>query len=454
MSEKVLVYGVAVAGLATLKALLARGYEAVVVDDSVNPAKTAAVAELGCELIERPNVRDLGVLVSTCDFVAPAPGVPEGHSLIAETRARGIPLRSELDLAYEWESKRPGGSRPMVAVTGTDGKTTTVLMTESILAAAGRRPVACGNTEIPFVEALDMDVDTFVVEATSFRLAFVDSFRCAASAWLNLAPDHLDWHSSMSTYEDAKARIWKNVRSADAAIGFQDDPIVMKHLRSLDCRQVTVGSNAADYGIVSGQLVSPRGPIIEVSGLSRSLPHDRINALTATALALEAGLADIDSAARALSEFRGPKHRIEFVLEDGGVRYFDDSKATTPHAALTAMRGFDNIVLIAGGRNKDLDLSPMADEIQRLRGVILIGEARDDLARVFHGRCAISMVDSMAEAVERASDVAEPGDVVLLSPGCTSLDQYGGYAERGDDFARCVKASAGRSSTERKTLAP
>lgn len=454
MSEKVLVYGVAVAGLATLKALLARGYEAVVVDDSVNPAKTAAVAELGCELIERPNARDLGVLVSTCDFVAPAPGVPEGHSLIAETRARGIPLRSELDLAYEWESKRPGGSRPMVAVTGTDGKTTTVLMTESILVAAGRRPVACGNTEIPFVEALDMDVDTFVVEATSFRLAFVDSFRCAASAWLNLAPDHLDWHSSMSTYEAAKARIWKNVRSADAAIGFQDDPIVMKHLRSLDCRQVTVGSNAADYGIVSGHLVSPRGPIIEASELSRSLPHDRINALTATALALEAGLADIDSAARALSEFRGPKHRIEFVLEDGGVRYFDDSKATTPHAALTAIRSFDNIVLIAGGRNKDLDLSPMADEIQRLRGVILLGEARDDLARVFHGRCAISMVDSMAEAVERASDVAEPGDVVLLSPGCTSLDQYGGYAERGDDFARCVKETAGRSSTERKTLAP
>jgi UDP-N-acetylmuramoylalanine--D-glutamate ligase len=299
-----------------------------------------------------------------------------------------------------------------------------------------------------------MDVDSFVVEATSFRLAFVDSFRCGASAWLNLAPDHLDWHSSMTTYDAAKARIWKNVRPTDSAIGFQDDPIVMKHLRSLECRQLTVGSNAADYRIESGRLIAPQGPIIDVSDLSRSLPHDRINALTATALAVEAGLADIDSAARALSEFRGPKHRIEFVVEDEGVRYFDDSKATTPHAALTAMRGFDSIVLIAGGRNKDLDLSAMADEIQRLRCVVLIGEAREELARVFHGRCAISMADSMSEAVERASDVAEPGDVVLLSPGCTSLDQYGGYAERGDDFARCVREIAPRSTTEQRTLAP
>jgi UDP-N-acetylmuramoylalanine--D-glutamate ligase len=454
MSEKVLVYGVAVAGMATLKALLARGYEVIVVDDSVNPQKAAAVSNLGCDLIERPGARELGLLISSCDFVAPAPGIPEAHPLISESCARGVPLRSELDLAYEWESKRVGGPRPIVAVTGTDGKTTTVLMTESILAAAGRRPVACGNTEVPFVEALDMDVDSFVVEATSFRLAFVDSFRCRASAWLNLAPDHLDWHSSMSTYEAAKARIWKNVRPTDSAIGFEEDPIVMKHLRGLECRKLTVGSNAADYRIESGRLIAPRGPIIDVSDLSRSLPHDRINALTATALALEAGLADIDSAAQALSEFRGPKHRIEFVMEGEGVRYFDDSKATTPHAALTAMRGFDSIVLIAGGRNKDLDLSAMADEIGRLRGVVLIGEAREELARVFHGRCAISMADSMNEAVERASEVAEPGDVVLLSPGCTSLDQYGGYAERGDDFARCVREIVRRSKIEEETLSP
>lgn len=459
MSEKVLVYGVAVAGLATLKALLSRGYEAIVVDDSVTPQKISATSGLGCEIIERPSSRDLGVLVSSCDFVAPAPGIPEGHPVIDEAHARGIPLRSELDLAYEWESTRAGGARPIVSVTGTDGKTTTVLMTEAMLDAAGRRPVACGNTEIPFVEALDMDVDSFVVEATSFRLAFVDSFRCTASAWLNLAPDHLDWHSSMATYEAAKARIWKNVLASDAAIGFQEDPIVMKHLRNAVCRQLTVGSGAADYGtadygIVAGRLVSPEGPIIDVSDLSRSLPHDRINALTATALVLESGLADIDSAARALSNFKGPKHRIEFVAEDQGVRYFDDSKATTPHAALTAMRGFDSIVLIAGGRNKELDLSTMADEIDRVRSVVLIGEAREELARVFHGRRPISMADSMFEAVEKAVSAAERGDVVLLSPGCTSLDQYGGYAERGDDFARCVREIAQSSTSAQRALAP
>lgn len=453
MSERVLVYGVAVAGLATLRALIARKYEVVVVDDTVTPEKVSAVAGLGCELIGRPSSVELDALVSSCDFIAPAPGIPEEHPLISRARAHGTPLRSELDLAYEWESLRVGGPRPIVSVTGTDGKTTTVLMTESILAASGHRPVACGNTEIPFVEALDMDVDSFVVEATSFRLAFVDSFRSVASAWLNLAPDHLDWHTSMATYEAAKARIWHNVRPSDAAIGFVDDPVVMKHLRSLTCRRLTVGSDGADYGIVSGQLVSPFGPIIDVSDLSRSLPHDRINALTASALALEAGLTDIDSAARALSSFQGPKHRIEFVTEHGGVRYFDDSKATTPHAALTAMRGFDSIVLIAGGRNKDLDLSPMASEIGRVRSVVLIGEARDELAAIFHGQCSVSIVDSMAEAVDCAARVARAGDVVLLSPGCTSLDQYGGYAERGDDFTRCVREITGRSSTGQREVA-
>lgn len=448
MSERALVYGVAVAGLATLKALISRGYDVVVVDDRVTPDKEKAVRDLGCDVIERPTAVELGALIGSCDFVAPSPGVPESHPVVGEAKTRGVPLRSEFDLGYEWERSRIGGARPMVAVTGTDGKTTTVLMTEAILRAAGRRPVACGNTEIPFVEALDLDIDAFVIEATSFRLAFADTFRCTASAWLNLAADHLDWHVSMDSYEAAKARLWRNVRQDDTAIGNAQDPIVMRHLRTLDCRRVVVGADEGDYRVDSDVLVSPRGPIMRADEMYRSLPHDRTNALTAAALALESNLASVESAAHALATFVGPKHRIEHVAEFRGVDYFDDSKATTPHAALTAMRGFDSIVLIAGGRNKSLDLSVMASEIDRVRGVVLIGESRDDLARIFHGKCSVDLADTMADAVRIAGMRARSGDVVLLSPGCTSLDQYGGYGERGDDFARCVRDLAGRSVTE------
>lgn len=439
MSERALVYGTGIAGMATLRALLARGYDAVVADDDVSADRAEQVRGLGCELLERPTEHLLNDIVAGCDFVAPSPGVPENHRVISVSRTRGVPLRSELDLAFEWESARPGGARPIVAVTGTDGKTTTVLMVEEILKTAGRKPVACGNTEVPFVAALDLDVDSFVVEATSFRLAFAESFRPCASAWLNLAPDHLDWHISMDTYEAAKARLWRNARPDDAAIGFAEDPIVMKHLNSLRCRKFTVGERTGDYRVVDGCLASPQGPFVETGQLFRDLPHDRVNALTAAAVAIEAGLADSGAVAEALRRFKGPRHRIEFVGEVAGVRYFDDSKATTPHAAITAMRGFDSIVLIAGGRNKDLDLSPLAQEAGRLRCAVLIGEAADSLKSVFQGLCPVETAGSMREAVAAAAGGARNGDVVLLSPGCTSLDWYSGYAERGDDFSRCVR---------------
>ena len=438
MSDRALVYGTGVAGMATLRALLSRGYDAVVADDDASAERVQQVRELGCEMLERPTENLLNDVVGSCDFVAPSPGVPEDHRVVSTSRKMGVPLRSELDLAFEWESARPGGARPIVSVTGTDGKTTTVLMVEEMLRAAGRKPIACGNTDVPFVAALDLDVDSFVVEATSFRLAFVETFRPRASAWLNLAPDHLDWHVSMGTYEAAKARMWRNVEAEDAAIGYAEDPIVMKHLNSLRCRKFTVGERTGDYRVSEGWLASPMGPIIETAELFRDLPHDRVNALAAAAVAMEAGLADSAAVAEALRRFEGPRHRIEFVREVAGVRYFDDSKATTPHAALTAMRGFDSIVLIAGGRNKDLDLSPMAQEAGRLRCAVLIGEDADSLKKVFEGLCPVEKAGSMREAVAKAAGSARSGDVVLLSPGCTSLDWYSGYAERGEDFSRCV----------------
>lgn len=443
MTERVLVYGVGVAGTATARALVRRNIDLVAADDAVTDDRRGELQRLGVDLVESPTGSTLDDLVEGSSMVAPAPGIPESHPVIAAARRAGRRIVTELDLAYEWESARPGGPRPVLAVTGTDGKTTTTMLTAAILTSAGRSTVACGNTDVPMVEALDLDVDCFVVEATSFRLAFCESFRAEASAWLNLAEDHLDWHGSMKTYEAAKARLWGHVRANDSAIGWIDDPVVMRHLARARCQRMTFGHERADYRVADGRLVGPCGEIAPVDSLARSLPHDVTNALCAAALVLESGLADQRAVAAALPSFSAPHHRIEFVGEADGIRWYDDSKATTPHAVRTAIRGFDNVVLVAGGRNKGLDLSEIAEERGRVRAVVAIGEAAPEIARAFDGVRPVAVADDMSDAVAKAREFATSGDVVLLSPGCTSFDWYDGYARRGEDFSRRVRELIG-----------
>ncbi|MEO6124631.1 MAG: UDP-N-acetylmuramoyl-L-alanine--D-glutamate ligase [Ilumatobacteraceae bacterium] len=445
---RALVFGVAIAGTAVARSLVARDYDVIAADDHVTDDKRAVAAGLGIQLVEMPDVDRIDELVRWCDFVAPAPGIPETHPVVTAAEQHHRPLRTEIDLAYEWEQLRPAGARPMLAITGTDGKTTTTLLATDMLRAAGRHAVAVGNTDVPLVEAIDDDtIDVFVVECTSFRLSWTTCFRPDAAVWLNLAPDHLNWHSDMDSYVSAKARMWRFQRSDDAAIGFVDDALVMSHLTDAIARQVTFGLSGADYRCASlpgtgGMLIGPNGPICAVAEMRRALPHDITNALAAAALVQQSGLADTAAIATALRTFVGPPHRLEPVGEGGGVHWYNDSKATTPHAAITAIRAFDPVVLIAGGRNKGLDLSELGSEPQRMRGVVAIGEASDIIASIFDGICPVVRATSMAEAVERAAALAEPGDAIVLSPACASFDWYpdGGYPARGDDFRTLVQA--------------
>lgn len=441
---RALVYGLAVAGEATARALLARGERVIVADDRPSAGALETAAALGVDLYESPSDARIATLVERSDVVVPSPGVPERHQLFTAARRAGVPVRTEIDLAWEWEQARPGGPRPMVAVTGTDGKTTTTLMAEAMLEAGGVRAVSAGNTELPLVSAIDLDVDAFVVECTSFRLAFlVAGFRAEAAVWLNFAPDHLDWHDSLASYEAAKARLWESQRPADVAIGNADDEVVARRLAGAPGRHVTFGAERGDYRVEADALVGPRGPIVDVAALARSLPHDCTNALAAAAGVLEPGLVDASAVASALARFQGPPHRIELVGEADGVRWYDDSKATTPHAALTAVRAFppgQPVVLIAGGRNKGLDLAPMAGAPERLAAVIAIGEAADEIAAAFApSGVPLQRAGSVREAVRMAAARAPAGGVVLLSPGCASFDAYVNYGARGDDFARAVR---------------
>ena len=462
---RALVYGLAITGASTVRALQRRGVDVVVGDDHVDVAKRDLADALGVHLLPTPEASGASaghIDPSGFDLVSPAPGVPESHPLVVAARSAGVPVVSEIELAYRWEQERPGGPRPMLAITGTDGKTTTTELAVAILRSAGVRTEAVGNTDVPLVDAIDADgddeLDAFVVECTSFRLAWTERFRADAAVWLNLAPDHLNWHTSMASYEAAKARIFDLQHPGDVAIGFVDDPVVMRHLAEAPARHRTFGRAAADYRVEGdgddAVLVGPTGGIATVSTMRRALPHDITNALAASALVLETGLAGPDAIATALARFDAPAHRLELVAEGDGVAWYNDSKATTPHAAATAIRAFDSLVLIAGGSRKGVDLAPMAAAGEKVRAVVAIGEAAADVRAAFAGRAPVVEALSMADAVDAAAAHARRGDAVVLSPGCASFDWYGGYPERGDDFRRLVVDRLAAPATEPQQAEP
>jgi UDP-N-acetylmuramoylalanine--D-glutamate ligase len=449
---KALVVGVGVTGAAVARALVAHGHDVVVADDAAGPAARAAAADLRLDLVEAPAADELAALVAGADAVLPAPGLPARHPLFAAARAAGVPVLSEFDLASWWDD------RPMLAITGTDGKTTVTTLVRDMLLASGLAAVAVGNTPVPLVAAIDDPAtDVFVVEASSFRLEHSQRFAPAVGTWLNFAPDHLDSHPDLASYEAAKARIWRDQSADQVAVGNADDPVVATHLAGAPARHVTFGLAAkADFRLVGGaapggRLTGPAegraGPveIARVEELQRALPHDIANGLAAAATAL-AGGASIEGVRRGLLGFRGLPHRVALVGEAGGVRFYDDSKATTPHAAATAVAGFESVVLIAGGRNKGLDLGVLAESAGPIRAVVAIGEAASEVVAAFDGVRPVTRAGSMDDAVRAAVDLARPGDAVLLSPGCASFDWYGSYGERGDDFARAVGDATGAAA--------
>jgi UDP-N-acetylmuramoylalanine--D-glutamate ligase len=447
---RVLVVGLAVTGRAVAAAVLRRGDEAVAVDDRPTAATRGAAAGLGIELVESPDAGRLAELARGADLVVVTPGIPPGHPVFAAAREAGAEVVSEIELA----SRRT--DVPMVAVTGTNGKTTVVTVVEEMLRASGLKVRAAGNIGTPLIEAVSPEagnqgIDVLVVEVSSFQLALTRTFRPAVAVWLNLAEDHLDWHPDMADYAAAKARIWHNQSGADVAVVNADDPVVMAAATTgataAPAGVVTFGHRAGDFHVNNGVITSnAEGPVLPVAEMARSLPHDVSNAMAALAAARAAG-ADLSAAAGVLRHFGGLPHRVTLVGESGGVRFYDDSKATTPASVLAALAGFDSVVLIAGGRNKGLDLSALRAGADRVRAVVAIGEAAGEVEAAWSGLRPVQRAESMEAAVAAAAAAASPGDVVLLSPACASFDWYGSYGERGDDFARAVGALVGAEAS-------
>ena len=436
-----MVVGFAVTGRAVAEAMQAHGISVIASDDHPSETMRAEAASMAVELLERPALDLIESRLHTVDAVLPSPGIPAHHPIFEAARRVGVPVLSEFDLARAWDD------RPLVAITGTDGKTTVTTMVTEMLEESGHRAMACGNTDTPLVAAItEADVDTFVVEASSFRLGHSQSFRPSVAVWLNFAADHLDAHGSLAEYERAKSRIWSDVDpDSGVAIANAEDAVVLAN-RNPSVRTLTFGAegSGADATVVDGELRLPDGTVlVQVDELCRSLPHDITNALAASLAAVAAG-ADLEAVRRILRRFEGLPHRVRLIADSGGVSWFDDSKATTPHAALAAISGFSSVVLIAGGRNKGLDLSVLATAVPPIRAVVAIGESGPELAEAFRGHCAAVVVDTdMDDAVHAAAALAVPGDVVLLSPACASFDWFTSYGHRGDAFTSAVRSLLG-----------
>ncbi len=446
---RVLVVGLAVTGAAVVRHRRAIGDDVVVLDDQPDAdewaTRAADARALGAEVVGAPDAAHAAALAARADLVVPSPGVPERHPSIAAARRQGIPIRSEIDLAGEIAARV--GRPAIVAVTGTNGKTTVTTLTTEILEAAGASVAAAGNIGRPLLDAVGDDVDVVVAEVSSFQLAFTQRFAPRAAALLNLGADHLDWHRTFDAYARAKAGVFLGQGADDVLVFNADDPVVAGLAAEAPGRRIPfsivdgAARGARIVETVAGPvLVAPDDEeLVAVDALARRRPVDLANALASAALALEVG-ADRDAARRTLVAFDGLRHRMEVVADDHGVRWIDDSKATNVHATIAAARGLEGVVLLAGGRNKGIDLGELQVLAPQLRGVVAIGDAAGEIEDAFAGLVTVVRAGSMHAAVASASELAHTGDTVLLSPGCASFDWYPSYAARGDDFAAEVHA--------------
>ena len=274
---KGLVIGLGVAGASAARRMQQRGWDVTVVED--RPSDASRARGEGLQVVEAP--ADVTPYVDATDVVVPSPGVPIGHPAIQHALRTGRTVWTEFELAARWSSV------PMVAITGTNGKTTVTTLVESMLRASGKRTISAGNTDVPLVDAIEDELDVIVVEASSFRLEFTETFHPIVAVWLNLAEDHLDWHPSMEAYAAAKARIWAAQTKDDVAVVNAEDPIVMVHAANAPSTVVTFGLRTGDWHVDGDVLRMPDGrELIAVAELWRSLPHDCTNALAASAAAL------------------------------------------------------------------------------------------------------------------------------------------------------------------------
>ncbi len=439
--KRVLVVGLARTGVAA--SLFSAGYGATVTATDEKPE--AELAETAARLRAAGVKLELGGHALKTfleqDLIVVSPGVPAKLPALERARARGIPVWSEIELA--WRFLRG----TLVAITGSNGKTTTTSLVAHILKTAGIPAFAGGNIGVPLLSLTESSTDATVTvaEISSFQLETIESFRPEIGVLLNLTPDHLDRHESFDDYARTKMRLFENQLDRDAAVLNADDPEVTRRMPSRPrifwfSRRTRVAEGAFLRGgeIIfrsdGAEIVVARRDEIQLRG-----EHNLENVLAACAAAHLAGAAP-GAIASGVKTFRGVEHRLEFVAEIGGVTFYNDSKATNVDAALKAVEAFPGpLVVILGGKDKGSPYAPLREPLRaRARAAILIGAAAEKIGAELGDAVAIEQAGTLDRAVELARKRAKPGDVVLLAPACSSFDQFENYEQRGRVFKELV----------------
>ncbi|MFO7570468.1 MAG: UDP-N-acetylmuramoyl-L-alanine--D-glutamate ligase [Smithellaceae bacterium] len=439
--QKVLVIGMGATGVAAASFLGAKGALVRAVDEKAPSLWGEGFAKLALQpwMSVQPEHAEA---LAGIDLVVPSPGIPPQHAMLVAAQKKGIPILSEIELAYRFIQV------PIIAVTGTNGKTTTTTLLGEILSGAGKKIFVGGNIGTPLIAyAGSAQEDDFVVaEISSFQLQWIETFRPRAAVLLNITCDHVNYHGSFDEYRRIKARIFENQQSTDLAILNNDDDLQKGLAPTLKASVEYFSSQAS---LKTGIFIDGREIVYARSGGRAEryplnmirLPglHNAENVMAAIIAARFCGVVP-ESIVDTVSDFRGLAHRIEFAGEKNAVKFYDDSKGTNVDAVVRALKTFAGpVILLLGGRDKDGDFETLRPLLHgKVRSLVLFGEARDRIESLIGDAAPMVKEATLREAVARAYLLALPGDVVLLSPGCASFDEFANYKERGNTFKKVV----------------
>jgi UDP-N-acetylmuramoylalanine--D-glutamate ligase len=437
--KRVMVLGLARTGIALARFLVARGASVTLSDCRPQSDLSADVQSLSSLPLSFRLGGEEPSWLEGIDLVVPSPGVPQENSLLREASRRGVPVLSEIELAFRFLRA------PLVSITGTNGKSTTTALTGEILKAAGLKVFVGGNIGVPLIDFVSGDWDWGVAEISSFQLEWVEMFRPKIAVLLNISEDHLDRYPDFASYRAAKERLFAAQTAVDTAVLNRDDPLVWPLREKIRSRVISFGWEPVDSGLfATPEEIVWRGAVEERFALSRVKirgVHNVENIMAAVAAAKAVGVG-AETIRRVIESFAGLEHRMEFVREKNGVAFYNDSKGTNVGATLKSLMSFSApVILLAGGIDKKGDYGVLAEEVKRkVKKLVLFGAARGVIQNALGSLTATVVVDDLDAAVREAFGSAARGDVVLLSPACASFDMFKNYAERGRIFKDLVHA--------------
>ncbi|HZD59755.1 MAG TPA: UDP-N-acetylmuramoyl-L-alanine--D-glutamate ligase [Anaerolineae bacterium] len=438
-NKNVLVIGLGRSGRAASIKLQSLGARVLASETAKSDAMVQLAGELGAKGIDvKLGQQDVG-LINGVDLVVISPGVPSRVPVVEAARAANVPVWSEIELAYHLIDK------PVIAITGTNGKTTTTTLIGEAFKAAGRQAVVVGNIGTPLISAVDnKGIDAFIVEVSSFQLDTIVEFRPKISVLLNITEDHLDWHPDFEDYIRAKKRLFLNQSHDDIAVLNVDDDVVRSLLPDIKANIIRTSKRELENGIFAnnGCIIARLPGDVDICGVDELKirgNHNVDNVMAVTGACLAAGI-DPTAIKKAITEFSGLNHRIEYIASIDGVSYYNDSKATNVDATAKALTAFSEpVILLVGGRNKGNDFAPLAQKVnEQVKAVIGFGEAGREILDAMPPDTLQEYAETVTDAVALAGKHAKPGYIVLFSPSCASFDAFNSYAQRGEVFRKAV----------------